>query len=62
MVMVSTYQNPNLTPKNAPLVPPKKIFFNFELEQKLDQNSGVEFHAANKIMIVSKFIQSNQML
>ena len=45
MVMVSTSQNPNLTPQNAPLVPPKMKFFNFGLEQNLDQHSCVEFHS-----------------
>ena len=44
MMMVFVYQNPKLTPQNAPLVPPKMIFFNFGLEQKLDQHSSVENH------------------
>ena len=45
MVMVSTSQNPNETPQNAPLVPPKMEFFNFGLEQKIDHHSCVEFHS-----------------
>ena len=45
MVKVSTSQNPNKTPQNAPLVPPKMEFFNFRLERKLDQHSCVEFHS-----------------
>ena len=45
MVSESTSQNPNLTPQNAPLVPPKMEFFNFGLEQKLDHHSCVEFHS-----------------
>ena len=44
MVIVSTSQNPNWTPQDAPLVPPKMRIFNFELKQKLDHYSGVEFH------------------
>ena len=44
MRMVLVYQNPNLTPQNAPLVPPKMIIFNFGLEKKLDQHFSVENH------------------
>ena len=44
MMMVLVYQNPNSTPQIAPLVPLKMIFFNFGLEQKLDQHSSVENH------------------
>ena len=45
MEMVSTSQNLNLTPQNAPSVPPKMKFFNFGLEQKLDRHFYVEFHS-----------------
>ena len=45
MVMVSSSRNPNYTPKNAPLVPPKMQILNFGLEQKLDHHSCVEFHS-----------------
>ena len=71
--MVSISQNSNETPQNAPLVPPKMEFFNFGLEQKLDQHSCVEFHGnsdgngfkAQKLiidlLIVLTCIQSNQL-
>ena len=45
MVKVSTSRNPNLTPQNAPLVPPKMEFFTFGLKQKLYHHSCVEFHS-----------------
>ena len=44
MVIVSSSQVPNWTPQDAPFVPPKMQIFNFELKQKLDHYSGVEFH------------------
>ena len=42
-MVVLTSLNPNLTPQNAPLLPPKMTFFNFGLEQKLDHYSCVKF-------------------
>ena len=60
------FAKPQLSPQNAPLVPPEMTFFNFGLEQKLYLHSCVEFHCDSdgngfkaQIPIIDLLIGSN---